>query len=80
MKIDVNDTCVSCSFDSIAIGETFKGCNAYWMKTECIDDVYDPGGTPFNAVNLSNGKMVKCDEDDSVIPIKLKVVFDNEEV
>lgn len=62
------------SYSSIEQGEAFLCENEVYIKTDC----YMWSGVVINAVFLSNGTLRCIDPNEQVIPIKTKVIIDNE--
>ena len=77
MKIQQKKVTRRVTFSSLNCGDTFRMINSgpLWMKTEPIET----DNEVYNAVKLSDGKMIRFDNIENVIPVKTTVVVEEED-
>lgn len=60
------------SFSSLKVGDVFLDIDSIiYMKTDSVND----GCYEFNAVNLSNGVLVECDDYCQVVVVEAEVFY-----
>ena len=77
MKIELNNNNRTITIADLKPGDTFLRRSTEDSDTDSVFIVtHDDGGWTYSAVDLANGEEISLEEDDVVIPIKVKIVPD----
>ena len=77
MKIELNNNNRTITIADLKPGDTFLHRSTEDSDTDSVFIVtYEDGAWPYLAVDLASGKEISLEEDEVVIPIKVKIVPD----
>lgn len=75
MKIELNDNKKSTTFGELEPGDTFRRPSTQGSDRDSVFIVSTDGWSN-KAVDLENGEEITIEEDEVVIPVKVKVILD----